>query len=163
MIVKIITEGVMLGALLVLFCAAGIRKGAVNMVFLYHPDVQDRCIENGLITREQIEQNRKLFKGLGISVYLIFLLASTYIVNGARGFSAGFVQMFAILSIVNLIDRFCIDAYWVNRTKAWDIPDTEDLKPYINTKDKACKWLLGTAGFAAISAFLSAAMTLLVK
>ncbi len=36
MVGKIIMEGILLGALLVLFCAVGIRKGAVTMVFLYH-------------------------------------------------------------------------------------------------------------------------------
>lgn len=39
MAVRIIIEGLLLGALLVAFCAVGIRKGAVNMVFLYHPEV----------------------------------------------------------------------------------------------------------------------------
>ena len=60
MVGKIIIEGVLLGALLVLLCAVGIRKGAVTMVFLYHGDVQDRCVQNGLITRERIWQNRKM-------------------------------------------------------------------------------------------------------
>ena len=68
MIAKIIIEGILLGTLLVLFCAVGIRNGAVNMVFLYHRDVQDRCVQNGLITREKIRQNMRLFKGLGIPV-----------------------------------------------------------------------------------------------
>ena len=39
MAVKIVIEGILLGALLVLFCAVGIHNGAVNMVFLYHQDV----------------------------------------------------------------------------------------------------------------------------
>ena len=99
MVGKIIVEGVLLGALLVLFCAVGIRKGAVTMVFLYHGDVQDRCVQNGLITRERIWQNRKIFKGLGIPLYFIFVLFSVYTVNGAQGFWPGFWQLFAILSI----------------------------------------------------------------
>ena len=96
MIVKIIMEGVLLGALLALICAVGIRKGAVTMVFLYHRDVQDRCVQNGLITRERIWQNRKIFKGLGIPLYFTFVLVSVYAVNGARGFWPGFWQLFAI-------------------------------------------------------------------
>ena len=90
MVGKIIVEGVLLGALLVLFCAVGIRKGAVTMVFLYHGDVQDRCVKNGLITRERIWQNRRIFKGLGIPLYFTFVLVSVYAVNGARGFWPGF-------------------------------------------------------------------------
>ena len=163
MAAKIIIEGILLGALLALFCAVGIRNGAVNMVFLYHQDVQDRCVKNGLITREKIGKNRKLFKGVGIPIYFVFVIVSTYAVNGARGFFEGFWQMFAILSIVNLIDRLLIDEYWVGHTKAWEIPGTEDMKPYINKKDKLGKWLMGTAGFAIVCAALAGIMSLLVK
>lgn len=163
MVIRIIIEGILLGALLVLFCAVGIRNGAVNMVFLYHQEVQDRCVKNGLITRENIKRNRRLFKGLGIPVYFVFVLVSTYAVNGARSFWPGFWQMFAILSIVNLIDRLLIDEYWVGHTKAWEIPGTEDMKPYINTRDKTGKWLMGTVGFAILCAILAGIMILLVK
>ena len=156
----IVIEGMLLGALLVLFCAVGIRRGAVNMVFLYHRDVQDRCVENGLITRDKIRRNKRLFKGLCIPVYFVFVLISVYTVNGARGVWPGFRQMFAILSIVNLIDRLLIDEYWVGHTKAWEIPGTEDMKPYINRKDKIGKWLMGTVGFALLSAILSGIMSL---
>lgn len=162
MIGKIVIEGLLLGALLVVFCAVGIRKGAVNMVFLYHADVQERCIQNGLITPGQIVKNRRLFKSLGIPLYLVFILVSVCLVNGERGFWPGFWQGFAILSIVNLIDRFFIDEYWVGHTKAWVIPGTEDMRPYIDQKDKFGKWLLGTVGFAVLSAFLSGIMTLIL-
>ena len=163
MVGKIIIEGALLGALLVLLCAVGIRKGAVTMVFLYHADVQDRCVQNGLITRERIWQNRKIFKGLGVPLYFTFVLVSVYAVNGARGFWPGFWQLFAILFILNLIDRLLIDEYWVGHTKAWDIPGTEDLKPYIDRKDRIEKWLVGTVGFAALSAILSGVMALVLR
>ena len=159
----IVIEGMLLGALLVLFCAVGIRRGAVNMAFLYHRDVQDRCVENGLITRDKIRRNKRLFKGLCIPVYFVFVLVSVYTVNGARGVWPGFRQMFAILSIVNLIDRLLIDEYWVGHTKAWEIPGTADMKPYINGKDKIGKWLMGTVGFAILCAILSGIMALVLK
>ena len=162
MLGKIVIEGLLLGALLVGFCALGIRRGAVNMVFLYHGDVQERCIQNGLITREQINGNRRLFQGLGIPVYFAFVLVSVSVVNGARGFLPGFWQSFAILSIVNLIDRLGIDAWWVGHTKAWVIPGTEDLRPYIDRRDKRGKWLIGTVGFAILSAVLSGIMALVL-
>ena len=162
MLGKIVLEGLLLGLLLVVFCALGIRRGAVNMVFLYHADVQERCIENGLITREQINRNRRLFKGLGIPAWFAFVLVSVYVVNGARGFLPGFWQSFAILSIVNLIDRLGIDAWWVGHTRAWIIPGTEDLRPYIDRRDKLGKWLIGTVGFAVFSAVLSGIMALVL-
>ena len=43
------------------------------------------------------------------------------------------------------------------------IPGTEDLKPYIDSRDKAKKWLFGTLGVAAIAAILAGIMALLVK
>ena len=98
-----------------------------------------------------------------LSLYFIFVLVSTYAVNGARGFWPGFWQIFAILSIMNLIDRLFIDEYWVGHTKAWEILGTEDMKPYINTKDKIGKWLMGTVGFAILSAVLSGIMALILR
>lgn len=46
---------------------------------------------------------------------------------------------------------FLIDGYWVGHTKAWIIPGTEDMMPYITKSDKCKKWLVGTVGMAAIS------------
>ena len=163
MILKVVIEGILLGTLLLLFCAFGIRNGAVNMVFLYHKDVQDKSVRDGLITRKKIRRNAMLFKGLAIPVYFAFVLVSVYAVNGARGFLPGFWQTFAILSVVNLIDRLVIDGYWVGHTKAWEIPGTEDMKPYIDRKDKIGKWVFGTAGFAIISAVLSGIMALALR
>ena len=160
MILKVVIEGVVLSAMLVLFCAFGIRNGAVDMVFLYHQDVQDRCVQNGLITAGKIRINQALFKGIAIPFYFIFVLVSVYAVNKTKGFWPGFLQMFAILSIVNLVDRLLIDEYWVEHTNAWEIPGTEDLKPYINRKDKLQKWLFGTIGFAVICAVLAGIMSL---
>ena len=44
MLLQVILEGLGLGALLVLVCAVGIRKGAVGMVHLYDQKVQERCV-----------------------------------------------------------------------------------------------------------------------
>ncbi len=163
MVLNIIIEGLILGLLLVLYCAAGIRNGAVNMVFLYHPDVQEKSIQSGLITREKIIRNQLIFKVIGISSYFAYVLICVYVINGARGFRPAFLQMLGILSIVNAIDRLLIDEYWVGHTKAWEIPGTEDMKPYINRKDKIGKWLAGTVGFALLCAILAGIMALLVK
>ena len=62
MILKVILEGLGLGILLILVCAFGIRKGAVGMVHLYSPQVQERCVEMGQTTHERIKRNKLLFK-----------------------------------------------------------------------------------------------------
>jgi len=39
-----------------------------------------------------------------------------------------------VFAIMELFDRLFIDWYWVGHTKAWIIPGTEDLRPYIPVK-----------------------------
>ena len=158
MIGKIVLEGLGLGVLLILVCAIGIRKGAVGMVHLYSPAVQQRCVQLGLTTCERIKRNALRFKAACVPGYIAYVLMCVYALNGARGFFAGFWQLLAILSVMNLIDRFLIDGYWVGHTNAWTIPGTEDLKPYITARDKVKKWIFGTAGMAVISAVLAAIM-----
>lgn len=53
MLLRLLLEGLGLGALLVLICALGIRKGAVGRVHLYHEDVQSRAIAQGLSRRNK--------------------------------------------------------------------------------------------------------------
>ena len=76
---------------------------------------------------------------------------------------AGFWQLLVILSVMNLIDHFLIDGYWVGHTSAWEIPGTEDLKPYITAKDKGKKWLFGTVGMAVIAAVLAGIIMFLME
>ena len=147
MLLRLLLEGLGLGALLVLICALGIRKGA---------------IAQGLITKEQIRKNSLRFKRLCIPGYLAYVLVCVYALNGARGFLPGFWQLFVILSIMNVIDRLLIDDYWVGHTDAWIIPGTEDLRPYITTQDKRKKWCFGTLGIAVISAVLAGIMALIL-
>ena len=151
------------GVLLFLICAVGIRNGAVGMVHLYEPKVQERCISLGLTTREKIKRNQATFKIVCLPGYIAYVLVFVYAVNGARGFAAGFWQLLVILSVMNLIDRFLIDGCWVGHTKAWTIPGTEDLKPYIPTEAKRKKWLFGTLGMAVIAAVLAGIMCIFVR
>lgn len=162
MIWQVLIEGLVLGVLLVLICAVGIRKGAVGMVHLYEPEVQARCVELGLTTFEKIKHNSIVFKAVCLPGYIAYVLVCVYAVNGARGFLSGFWQLFVILSVMNLIDRFLVDGYWVGHTKAWIIPGTEDLRPYINAAAKRKKWLFGTVGMAVIAAILAGLMTLFI-
>ena len=64
MLLQVILEGLGLGALLVLVCAVGICKGAVGMVHLYSPAVQQRCVKLGLTTREKIKRNALIQSGM---------------------------------------------------------------------------------------------------
>ncbi len=48
-------------------------------------------------------------------------------------------------------------------TKAWIIPGTEDLRPYITASDKKKKWIMGTVGMAVIAAGLSGTMCMILR
>ena len=163
LILKTIIEGFGLGGLLTLVCAIGIRKGAVGMAHLSSTQVQERCVKLGLTTHKKIKKNAGLFKIICLPIYIAYVLICVYAINGANGFIEGFWQLLVILSIMNLVDRFFIDELWVGHTKAWTIPGTEDLKPYITKQDKIRKWSFGTIGIVIIAALLSIIMMIFVQ
>ena len=120
MVWQVILEGLGLGLLLVLVCAFGIRKGPVKMVHLYSPEVQQRCVELGLMTREAITRSSLQFKAVCLPGYIAYVLVMVYAVNGTLGFAAGFWQLFVILSIMNIIDRFAAGTRYAHGVKKQD-------------------------------------------
>lgn len=158
---QVILEGLGLGGLLVLVCAAGIRKGAVGMVHFYSIEVQERCVELGLTSKEKIRRKAILLKVVLLPVYVCYLFLCLFVINQAQGFFSFFWQSFVILFVMNLVDRFLIDEFWVGHTKAWIISGTEDLMPYITKADKHKKWLVGTVGMAGLAVLLAGIGTLL--
>ena len=62
-----------------------------------------------------------------------------------------------------MFDRFFIDWYWAGHTKAWTIPGTEDLKPYIPKKTLKVKWLFTIVGNPLIAAFPAGIMLLVFR
>ena len=125
----LILECIVVCFILFLPCVVVIANGTEQGAFLYEKDVQDRVVEMGLITKAQIDKNCKLFKIGTLTVMIAFVLWSVYGINGARGFIVPFLQIYAMTMAEGLFDRFFIDWYWVEHTKAWTIPGTEDLRP----------------------------------
>ena len=157
----IILEGIVMCFVLLITCVIAIANGAVGGVALYEDDVQKRVVELGLTTKEKI---KKSMIWMSIAMFgPVFTLVPfmVYYINGAEGFFDGFWQMTLILWIMGLFDRFFIDMYWVGRTKAWNIPGTEDLKPYIPKKALIMKWCFTIIGFPIIAALLAGIVTLI--
>ncbi len=151
----IVIESLVMCFILLLVCVVGIANGPVELVTFYEKDVQDRVVELGLTTKAKIKRNT-VYSSLALFVPVLFLVPfMVYSVNGARNFTEGFWQMSIILWIMGLFDRLFIDWYWVSKTKAWFIPGTEDLMPYIPTKTRVRKWL-GTIIFYPIYAAIVA-------
>lgn len=158
----ILLEGLVMCFILLFICVLGIANGPVGLVVFYEPDVQDRVVELGYTTKDKIKKTT-IITSIALFVPVLFLVPyMVYFVNGAVGFSDGFWQMTAILLIMGLFDRVFIDWYWVGHTKAWIIPNTEDLMPYIPKKVIIRKWIGTIIGFPMISALLAWIMTFVI-
>ena len=69
---------------------------------------------------------------------------------------------FTIMYIMcGLFDRLFIDWYWVGHTKAWLIPGTEDLMPYIPKKALIQKWCKTLIGYPLVAVILSGILQLI--
>lgn len=127
-------EGLVLSFILLLVCVINIKNGPVGGVHYYEEPVKERVVEMGLITKAQIKKNM-LWSGTVFMFALIIAAPLTvFFVNKAAGFSESFIQLAIMYMVCGVFDRVFIDWYWVGHTKAWFIPGTEDLMPYIHKK-----------------------------
>ncbi len=155
----ILLEGLVMCLFLLLYCVIGIANGPVGLVTLYEQDVQDRVVELGLTTKAKIKKSFLISSAALFGPQFLLVPYMAYGINGAVGFWDGFWQMTAILVIQGLFDRLFVDWYWVGHTKAWEIPGTEDLKPYIPPKMMALKWMGTFVLNPLIAALLAGLMT----
>ncbi len=157
----IIFEGLLLSFWLLLICVIGISNGAVGLANFYEQDVQDRVVKSGLTTKEKIKRANAVSGAAIFLPNMLLVPAAVHFVNGAEGFLNCFLQIYAVYMIANLFDRLFIDEWWVGRTKAWIIPGTEDLMPYIPAKRKLFKWIGSIVGFALMAAAASGVLQLI--
>lgn len=157
----ILVEGIVMCFVLLIVCVVGIANGPVGLVVFYEQEVKDRVVELGLTTKEKI-QKTSIITAIALFVPMLVLVPlMVYGINGAKGFWDGYWQMLAILMIGGLFDRIFIDWWWVGHTKAWIIPGTEDLMPYIYGKTLLRKWLGTVVGYPILAAILAGVMQLI--
>ena len=158
----VLMEGLVMCFVLLLICAVLIRNGAVGGVVFYEEDVKKRVVELGYTTEKTIKRNYAITSAALFMPIFTVVPYMVYGINGAVGFWSGFWQMTAILWIMGLFDRLFIDWFWVGHTKAWVIPGTEDLMPYIPTRTLIGKWLGTVVGFPLIAAAVAGVASLIV-
>lgn len=157
----LIIEGIVMCFILLIICVVGIANGPVGLVVFYEQEVKDRVVELGMTTKEKIKRI-SILTMIALFVPMIVLVPlMVYGINGARGFWNGFWQMLVILMISGLFDRIFIDWWWVGHTKAWIIPGTEDLRPYIYGKTLVKKWVGTLVGFPILAAVFAGIMQLI--
>ena len=154
----ILIEGIVMCFVLLIICVVGIANGPVGLVIFYEQEVKDRVVELGMTTKERI-QKTSIITVIALFVPMLVLVPlMVYGINGAKGFWDSYWQMLAILMISGLFDRIFINWWWVGHTKAWIIPGTEDLMPYIYGKTLIKKWLGTVVGFPILAAILAGVM-----
>ena len=158
----VVLEGLVMGFWLLLVCVVGIADGPIGLVCFYERDVQERVVELGLTTPGQIRRSSTAVAVALFAPVLLAVPAMVYVVNGAVGFWDGFTQLTAIYLIMGLFDRLFIDWWWVGHTKAWHIPGTEDLMPYIPTSAQVRKWVGTLVGFPLLAAIVAGLLALVL-
>lgn len=151
----VLIEGIVLCFILLLVCVINIQNGPVGGVHYYEKPVQERVVQLGLITGDQIKRNRACSGVVLMSALLIMAPFMVFSVNGATGFKEGFIQLLVMFWECGIFDRIFIDWYWVGHTKAWVIPGTEDLMPYIHKESWIKKIGLTIVLYPALAALLA--------
>ena len=150
-----VMEGIILSFVLLLVCVINIKDGPVGGVHYYEPPVQERVVELGLITKEQIKKNLALSSAALLVPLVVCIPLLVVFINGARSFKDAFLQLLVIYMICGAFDRIFIDWYWVGHTKAWFIPGTEDLMPYIHKETWIKKIVLTIVLYPLLAAILA--------
>ena len=157
-----VIESFVLCFTLLLICVLNVRNTPVGGVHFYEKDVQERTIELGFITREEIKKNKVISAIPFMMVLLIAAPLMVFFVNNAESFLEGFLQLAVMYMLCGLFDKVFIDWYWVGHTKAWVIPGTEDLMPYINKKVWVKKIAAVVVLYPLLAALLSWIMCLIL-
>lgn len=159
----VVLEGLLLAFWILLVCVVGIAKeGPVGLVTFYEQEVKDRVIEMGLTTAGKIKKTDRIVCAALFIPMLTVFPAVVYLYNGVSGFLDGFIQLSVIYLIGGLFDRIFIDWWWVGHTKAWIIPGTEDLRPYIYGKTLITKWCGTIIGFPVVAAVIAGIIQLFI-
>lgn len=128
MAVKIIVEIMVLWVWFAVYMEILVRKkGPVGGAYFYPKQVQQRIIELGLRTKEQIKKERNFAYILLAAGDLIIPFIMIVIVNGTRTFWDCVWQYYVLFYGMEFYDWFMVDTLWVAKSSWWVIPGTEDL------------------------------------
>lgn len=144
---------------LILYCilftgmvAFAVRGGAIDGLYFYPKQVQERAFEIGLTDRETMKTKKKRFMTLFYIVMLLALILIIGLWNGVGDFKPAYLQSLLFLEVMNWYDGIVIDKVWVGHSKFWVLPGTEDL-PFVQTWKQVLKkrgilsliWVIGAA------------------
>lgn len=115
-----------------------VRGGAVDGLYFYPKPVQERAVEIGLTTQDDICRKRKRFMVLFYIVMLAALLLIVSFWNKVSDFKTAYLQSVLFLEVMNWYDGIVINKVWVGHSKFWVLPGTEDI-PFVQTWGQVLK------------------------
>lgn len=129
-----------------------VRGGAIDGLYFYPKDIQNRAIELGLATKESINRKRKIFMTEFYIVMLVTLVLIIGLWNHISDFKTAYLYALIFLEVMNWYDGIFIDELWVRYSKFWVLPGCEDM-PYVQTIRQMLKkriflsliWVAGAA------------------
>lgn len=129
-------------------------KGPLGAAFFYPKQVQQRLVELGLITEEQIKKRRNLGYTLLLAGDFTIPFLMIFLINGAESYWDYAWQYYVLFVGMEFFDWLVVDTFWVSMSSWWVIEGTEDLS-YIwhDPKLKALKMpklLVGAIPVAAL-------------
>ena len=139
-----------------------VRGGAIDGLYFYPKQVQDRAIEIGLTDRETMDRKRKAFMPLFFAVMTSALILIIAVINRVKDLKTAYLQSLLFLEVMNWYDGIVIDRIWVGYDRFWLLPGTEDL-PYVQTWKQVLKkrfilsliWIFAAGIAAVLVLFLS--------
>jgi len=104
----------------------------LSMINSYPIAIQNKVLELGIITKDQMSRSKKtVIKKIIALILFVFIMA--FVVsrfNNAKSFIEGFKYSYLLWVIVNLWDALIIDCLWFCHSKRVQIKGTEGMKEY---------------------------------
>ena len=128
MIGKLIVEILILWILYALYMAILVHKrGPLGGIFFYPRVMQERVIEIGLMTEQELKR-RKTFAYILLLAFMILVPGFMILyINGAKTYFSCCWQFCVLFLGAEFFDWLVIDTIWVALSDWWIIPGTEDL------------------------------------
>ncbi len=132
MTLKLILENIVFLGLFTVFVRLYAIGGAINAVFFYPKDYQQKAIERGLTDEASIKKHHRVFLSTFIPTLFIILVIIIGAVNNADTFTKAYLQSLLFLEVMNIYYGIAVDKIWVGYSKLWRITGMEDV-PYVQT------------------------------
>lgn len=125
---KIIIEAIVYSLIYTVFMLTLFRvQGAKKQIYNYPPAIQERAVERGITTQEEMDATAKKNKIVGLLAMLLLSVVIVCGVNKQYTFLTGFWQSYIFFNAFSLFDALVIDTIWFCHGSWWVIPGTEDM------------------------------------